>query len=90
MDFAAVFFDFFLRVLRVALFLGEVIDQAFGALHGVEDGDRATDARVAACDESFLAFELAGGFVDLVAPVFGGDLLGLRVGAFHVRLTAGL
>lgn len=79
-----------LRLLRVVLLFGQVVDQRVCAFHGVQDGDGAADAAVPAGDEGLLAFELAGGLVGLVAAVFGGHVFADGSWPFHLRLTAGL
>lgn len=88
--FAATLLDFLLGDLGIALFLGEVIDQAIGALHGIENGDGTTDTAVAAGDDGLLAFQLTGSFVGLVATILGGDVLTLGIGTLHVALKTGL
>jgi hypothetical protein len=64
-------------LLCVFFFLGQVRDEAVSAFHGVEHGDGAADAGVAARDERFLALELAGGFVEFTASVGGGEMVDL-------------
>ena len=89
-DFPPVLFHLLLRLLRVRLFLRQVVDQTLRAFHRVQDRDRPSDPRVPPRDDRFFAFELAGRFVDLVAAVFGGDVLAFGVRTFHVRLSARL
>jgi hypothetical protein len=86
-DLAAAVLDHLLCLVGVALLLGEVCDCDFGSLHCVEDGDTTTDARVAACDQGFAAFKLAGGLVGLHAAIVGRDLVyfGERI---HTTLQA--
>lgn len=82
------FLDLGLRVVGVLLLGGEVRQEDVGALHGHEDGGGTADPAVAAGDDGFFALQLAGGFVELVAAVFGGEV---RVGGGlgHVGLNAG-
>lgn len=79
-----------LRLLGVVLLFWQVVDQRVCALHGVQDGNGAADAAVAASDNGFLAFELAGGLVRLVATIFSGHVFTDRSWPFHIRLTARL
>jgi len=86
---AAAVLDHLLCLVGVALLLGEVCDGDFGSLHCVENGDTTTDARVAAGDQGFAAFKLAGGLVGLHAAIVGRDLVyfGERI---HARFQAGM
>jgi hypothetical protein len=88
-DLAATVLDHLLGLVGIRLLLGEVCDEDFGALHGVEYGDRAADARVAAGDQGFAALELAGGFVGLHAAVVGRDLVYFGEGV-HAGFQAGV
>ena len=88
-DLAAAVLDHLLGVVGVALLCGEVRDEHLCPLHGVEDGDGAADARVAAGDQGFAALELAGCFVSLHAAVEGRDLVDFWHGV-HLGFQAGL
>jgi len=83
---AALLLDQPLRLLRVALLLRQVHDEAVGALHGVEHSGGTSDAAVTARDDGFLAFELAGSFVELLAAIFGGNVVVLGRGTLHLGL----
>lgn len=67
--FGPVLLDCFLSRFGVFLFFGQIGDHAVCSFHGVEDGNCASDAGVATCDDGFLAFQLAGWFVGLVAAI---------------------
>lgn len=83
---AAVCLDLLLGDLCVLLLDLEVGDQAVGALHGVQDGNGATNAGVTSGDNSFLALELAGGLVLLESTIAVGEVLVDGVRALHVAL----
>jgi hypothetical protein len=64
-------------LLRIVLLLGQVGDEAVGALHREEDGHGASNARVATCDDGLLALELACSLVEFAATVSGGEVVDL-------------
>ena len=66
--------DRFFGLFGVLLFVGEIGDHAVRSFHGVEDGNGASDPGVAACDDGFLALQLAGCTVGLVAAICGNSL----------------
>lgn len=68
-----------LRLPSVILFLGQICYKTIGTLHGVKDCGCTTYARIAASNNSFLPFELASSLVELLAAIWGGQMVVLRL-----------
>jgi hypothetical protein len=83
---AAVCLDLLLGLLCVLLLDLEVGNQAVGALHGVQDGDGATDTGVTSGDDGLLALKLAGSLVFLETTIAGGKVLVDGVRSLHLTL----
>lgn len=83
---ATVRLDLLLGNLCVLLLNLKVGDQAVGALHGVQDGNGATDTGVTSGDDGLLALELAGGLVLLETTIAVGEVLVDGIRTLHVTL----
>jgi hypothetical protein len=83
---AAVCLDPLLGLLCVLLLDLEVGEQAVSALHGVQDGDGATNTGVTSGNDGLLALELAGGLVLLETTIAGGKVLVDGVRSLHLTL----
>lgn len=85
---AAVCLDLLLGDLCILLLDLEIGDQAVGTLHGVQDGNGATNTGVTSGDDGLLALELAGGLVLLETTIAVGEVLVDGVRTLHVTLKA--
>lgn len=75
MAFGTVLLDLLLSLLSVLLLDLKVGNQAVGSFHGEHDGDGTANSRVSTGDDCLLAFELASSLVELVASIFGREVL---------------
>lgn len=83
---AAVCLDSLFGLLCILLLDLEVGEQTISALHGVQDGDGATNTGVTSGDDGLLAFKLAGGLVLLETTIASGKVLVDGVRSLHFTL----
>ena len=71
----SVFLGFLLSLLSIALLFRQVRDKTVSTFHGEEDGGSTANAGVTTGDNGGPILQLSGSLVDLVAAIFGRNVL---------------